>query len=73
MDAAAQLYEYAIVLNEKRDRDNEIVEEAQVLVKPTTIVARNDSQAQMIAARAIPDEYAEGGKLDRVVVAVRPF
>jgi len=69
--AEQQLYEYAIVLKEKRDRDDEVVEEAEVLVKPTTILARGDSQAQMIAARAIPEEHA--AHLDRVVVAIRPF
>lgn len=69
----AKLYEFAVVLNEKRDRDGEIVEEAQVIVEPKTILARNDNQAQMLAARAIPEEHTKDGKLDRVVVAVRPF
>lgn len=71
--AGAGLYEYAVICLEKRDRDNEVVEEAEVVVAPTALVARDDAQAQMLAARAIPDDYTKNGKLDRVMVVVRPF
>lgn len=69
----AVLYEYAVILNEKRDKDGEETEPAEIVVKPTTIVAKDEQQAQMLAARAIPEEMISNGKLDRLMVVVRPF
>lgn len=69
----AQLFEYAVILNEKTDKDGETVEEAQIVVEPRTILARDGDQAAMLAARAIPDEHTTNGKLDRLQVVVRPF
>ena len=68
-----KLYEYAVVLDEKTDRDDEIVEEAAVVVPVTTVLARDDAQAQLLAARSIPEEFVKNGKLDRLTVVVRPF
>lgn len=69
----AKLYEYAVICEEKRDKDGEIVEAAMVVVEPNTVLAKDDAQAQMLAARSIPSEYIDNGKLDRLVVVVRPF
>lgn len=69
----ARLYEYAVLLEEKRDKDGEVKEDAEVVVEITTVLARDDAQAQMLAARAIPEAYVKNGKLDRLVVVVRPF
>ena len=68
-----KLYEYAVILDEKEDRDGEVVEEAKVVVDPTAVLARDDAQAQLLAARSIPEEYVTNGKLDRLTVVVRPF
>lgn len=68
-----KLYEYAVVLDEKLDRDDEITEEATVVVPVTAVLARDDAQAQLLAARSIPEEYVSNGKLDRLTVVVRPF
>lgn len=67
-----QLYEYAVICNEKRDKDGDVIEPAVIVVEPVTVLATDAAQAQMIAARAIPDEYMDG-KLDRLEVVVRPF
>ena len=69
----AQLYEYAVILNEKRDKDGEETEPAELVVEPTTVLARDEGQAQMLAARASPESLTKNGKLDRLVVVVRPF
>lgn len=69
----SQLFEYAVILQPKVDKDGEEVEAGQIIVEPTTVLARDEGQAQMLAARAIPDEHAQGGKLDRLQVVVRPF
>lgn len=66
-----QLYEYALILQERRNKDNEVVEEAEVLVEPQVILAADEEQATIVAGRAIPDEHM--GHLERVTLAVRPF
>jgi hypothetical protein len=65
------LYEFCVFLDEKRDRDNELIEKAAVVVEPTTILASDEAQAQLLAARAIPD--GDIVNIDRLVVVVRPF
>ena len=65
------LYEFCVFLDEKRDRDNELIEKAQVIVEPTTVLASDEAQAQLLAARSIPD--ADMTNVDRLVVVVRPF
>lgn len=69
----AKLFEYSVFLEEKRDKDNDVVEEAQVVVPVTATLARDENQAQMLASRAIPEEMLKDGKLDRLTVVVRPF
>ena len=68
-----KLYEYAVLLDEKRNKDDEVTEDSRVVVPTTLVVARDDAQAQMLAARAIPDDAVDSKKLDRLVVVVRPF
>ena len=68
-----KLYEYAVILDEKTDRDGEVTEEAAVVVPVTAVLARDDAQAQLLAARSIPEEFTTNGKLDRLTVVVRPF
>lgn len=59
------LFQYAIILNAKDD------EPARILVPPTNILAKDSNQANILAARAIPEEYLES--LELVDIAVRPF
>lgn len=68
-----KLYEYAVICEPKFDKDGEEVEKGEIVVKPTTVLAKDDAQAQLLAGRAIPENYVNNGKLDRLVVAVRPF
>lgn len=44
---------------------------AEIIVKPTTILAKDDKQAGMLAARALPEEFLN--RLDDIEIAVRPF
>ena len=67
----AQLYQYAVILQAKEDKDGDVVEEAELIVDLTTCLAKDQAQAAMIAARAIPDNYMD--RIDRLTVAVRPF
>jgi hypothetical protein len=66
-----QLYEYAVILQPKLDKDGEVTEEGSVLVEPTSVLAEDQGKATLLAGRAIPDDQI--AKLDRITVAVRPF
>lgn len=67
----ALLFEYAVILDEKRDKDGDVTQAAELLVEPTHLLATNQAQAEMIAARAIPEIHLDN--LDRIKVVVRPF
>jgi hypothetical protein len=67
----AELYQYAVILQAKEDKDGEIVEESKLVVDLQTCLAKDQGQAAMIAARAIPEEFMD--RIDRLTVAVRPF
>lgn len=68
-----ELFEYAVLLAEKRDKDGDVTEDAEIVVPVHQVLARDAGQAGMLAARAIPEEYVNDGKLDRLTVVVRPF
>lgn len=67
---AKVLFEYAIILQEKRTKDGDVKEEAQILDKGE-VLAANQEQATLIAGRKIPEQHLE--HLERVTLAVRPF
>lgn len=65
-----KLYQYAILyVPKKSDKKNS--EKSRVLVPITELLAEDDTQAQILASRAIPEDYLD--KLSDVVLAVRPF
>lgn len=68
---SVQLYEYAVILQPKIDKDGEITEKGEVVVEPTTILANDQEQASLIAARAIPESFID--RIERLTVAIRPF
>lgn len=65
-----KLYEYAVIYNGKRDKDGEQVDKPELLVFDK-VLADSEEQAQIVAARAIPEKHLD--HLDRVTIAVRPF
>lgn len=68
------LYEYAIIHQPPQTTDamgNDTTKPATVLIEPTYVLARDEKEASIIAARAIPEAYL--GKLDEVQLALRPF
>jgi hypothetical protein len=66
-----QMFEYAVWKDEKRDKDDNVVDEAKVLVEITAVLARSDKEVAMRAARDIPEE--EMAHIDRIQVLVRSF
>jgi hypothetical protein len=69
-----KLYEYAVIFNPlptKDENDRGAQPKAQLVVDVTRVLANNDKEAMMLAARAIPEQYTD--KLDRLEIAIRPF
>lgn len=61
-----KLFQYAIILH---DKDNKAM--SKILVPLTTVLAADLQQAQIMAARAIPENALDS--LDKIEVAIRPF
>lgn len=66
-----RLFQYAVILQPKENKDGDVTEAGKLVVEPTTVLADSDDQAQLLAGRAIPEEYITD--LDRLTVVVRPF
>jgi len=66
-----KLFEYAVILQPRLDKDGEEIEAGAVIVPPTSVLAEDQAKATLLAGRAIPEK--EISKLDRLTVAVRPF
>lgn len=65
------LYLVAVILNPtKKQRDDEGAVPT-VIVQPTAVMAKDETQAAMKAHRLIPEEHS--GKDDRLEVRVLPF
>ena len=61
---SAKLFEYAVIYTPED-------EPAELVIKPTTILAKSEKEANFVAARAVPDKYSD--KLEDLEIAVRPF
>jgi len=69
-----KLYEFAIIYTPVQSKDQHERGEkpvSELIVDVTRVLAESDKEATMLAARAIPSEYAS--KLSQVEVVVRPF
>ena len=63
---SSKLFEYAVIYNPAEDGGK-----AELVVKPTTILAKSEKEANFVAARSVPDSFAD--RLDQLEIAVRPF
>lgn len=71
-----RLYEYAVIyaprpMEDKLAAKLEAREKSKVLVAPTTVLADDEKEVTLRAAKQIPAEYDD--KLADVQIAVRPF
>ena len=69
-----KLFQYAILhhpLPTKEQTERGETPRSAVVKDITNVVARDEKEVLMIAAREIPAEYLD--KLDRVEIALRPF
>jgi hypothetical protein len=68
------LFEYAVIHNPLPTKDQAERGEtpkSSLIVDVKRVLANNDKEAMMLAARDIPADYTD--KLDRVEIALRPF
>lgn len=69
-----KLFEFAVIYNPLPTKDqNERGEKpkSELIVDITRVLANDEKEASMLAARSIPEAYTS--KLDRVEIALRPF
>lgn len=69
-----KLYEYAVLytpLQTKEQQEKGESPKTQIIVDVTRILAKDEREAGMIAARAISDEHME--HLDQLDIVLRPF
>lgn len=70
----AKLFEYAIVHSPKETKDaqgNDTTAPAKLVIEPKHILAKDEKEVAMRAAREIPESLLD--KLDEIEVLVRPF
>jgi len=68
------LFQYAVMLQEKRDMAQNIVEPAELIVDPGYLLAKDEGQAKLLVGAMVPQEVRDNpDKMDRVVVITGPF
>ncbi len=65
-----KLYEFVALYHPKKKKGEE-KQKSELIVDIQRVLADSEDEVKILAARAIPEEYAD--KLDRVELAVRPF
>jgi len=66
-----KLFEYAVLLHPETDKDGKPIGKTAVVKEPKTLLAKDEQQVGMLAAREIPTEHVD--HLERVEIIVRPF
>lgn len=62
-----RLFQFAAIWNPTPEQSKD-GQKARIIVEPTTILAKDAAQANMLAARALPEEM-----VDQLDIAVRAF
>ncbi len=71
---AAKIFEYAVIhhpVATKDQQDRGDKPKSELIVDVKRVLANNEKEAAMLAARDIPEAFTD--KLDRVEIALRPF
>lgn len=68
------IFEYIIFLDEVRDANGTVTAEAEMVKDASRLIAKNQSQANTLVAREVPEIILDDPeKFDRLVTVVRPF
>jgi hypothetical protein len=68
--SSLKLFEYAVIQQPLKEK-GKTVEEGKVLVGVNTVLAEDETQVQLLAAREVPEDAMSD--LSRLEVVVRPF
>lgn len=68
---SAKVYEFLVLHVPRAKDENEVPDRPTIIVDLERIVAYDEQEASIRAARAIPAEYDD--RLDEVQVVIRPF
>ncbi len=71
---AQKLFEYAVIFRPKAQKDNsgnDTTPNPEIIVPVTAVLAEDEAQVRLRAARAVSTDY--DNKLDQIQVVVRPF
>jgi hypothetical protein len=71
-----RIFEFAVLHHPKpkKAQDGEFVTDPSILiVQPKMVVAGDEKEVAIMAAREIPKEFIDNNKLNEVEIAVRPF
>lgn len=66
-----QLFQYAVIFNPSEKQVKEEGLESNLIVELQTVLAKDQDEATMRAAMAIPQAYKD--KLSQIQIVVRPF
>jgi len=69
-----KLFEYAVIHNPKPTKEQHErgdTPKSELVVDVTRVLANNEKEAMMLAARSIPEKFTD--KLDQLEIALRPF
>lgn len=66
-EQAMKVFQYVAFYQPEEDSSDR----PQIIVPIQSLLAKDEKQAALIAARAIPEEYVD--RLDKVEIVVRPF
>lgn len=69
-----KLFEYAVIHHPAPTEDEQkrgAQPKSELLVEPEYVLAFDEKEASVLAARAIPDSHVD--QLDRVEIVLRPF
>jgi hypothetical protein len=72
--AKLNLFEYCVIYHPKETKKQEedgIILKSELIRGITQILAKDDKEVAILAAREIPEKYIES--LDRVEIKIRPF
>lgn len=65
-----RIFQFAAIWNPTSEQAKE-GKKAKIVLEPTTILAKDAAQANMLAARALPEDMMD--ELDQIDIAVRAF
>ncbi len=66
-----KLFQYAVIFHGEKNEQGKQADKDCIVVPITTVMAADQAQASMMAARAIPEDYVD--RMSQLEVAVRPF